>query len=219
MGRRNRTSNDSDEDDIEAGYLMRRVKIRKIEPQQAADNPKKLSDEERAKRRKEKKLRQKLKKKAAKATTETPTPTPTPTATATATPTATKPTPPQEKISPSKISSKPKPPKPPTLHTLPMGVKYYDLSRGTGPVVPHRSRITVSYIGRAVDEKGPVFDRSANFSFKLGKGEVIKGWDIGLQNITRGTTRVLIIPPKAGYGSKDLGSGRHKDMWFQINVK
>jgi len=100
-----------------------------------------------------------------------------------------------------------------------MGVKYYDLSRGTGPVVPHRSRITVSYIGRAVDEKGPVFDRSANFSFKLGKGEVIKGWDIGLQNITRGTTRVLIIPPKAGYGSKDLGSGRHKDMWFQINVK
>ena len=47
--------------------------------------------------------------------------------------------------------------------------------------------------------------RSSDFSFKVGKGDVIKGWDIGVRGMRRGGTRVLLVPPKAGYGNRDIG--------------
>ena len=53
---------------------------------------------------------------------------------------------------------------------------------------------------------GKVFDRSSKpFGFRLGRGEVIKGWDIGLQGMRVGSTRRLTVPPKAGYGARAAG--------------
>ena len=102
---------------------------------------------------------------------------------------------------------------------LPMGIKYYDKQVGSGPSLEDRSRIRVSYVGRANDESGKVFDRSNDFSFKIGKGEVIKGWDIGMRSMKKGGTRVLIVPPKAGYGNRDVGAGVGGKLWFQVHVK
>ena len=101
-----------------------------------------------------------------------------------------------------------------------MGVKYQDLIIGKGPAVQHRKKVRVSYTLRAKSHTtGKILDSSANFGFRLGKGEVIKGWDIGLQDMRVGGTRRLVVPPSAGYGfNKDVGAGRGADLYFQIEL-
>ena len=48
---------------------------------------------------------------------------------------------------------------------------------------------------------------------------MIKGWDIGLQDMRVGGTRRLVVPPSAGYGfNKDVGAGRGADLYFQIEL-
>ena len=60
-----------------------------------------------------------------------------------------------------------------------------------------------------LDNKGQKFDssrdRPGNFKFKLGAGQVIKGWDQGVQGMKVGGQRSLIIPPSLGYGSRGAG--------------
>ena len=101
-----------------------------------------------------------------------------------------------------------------------MGVKYQDLIIGKGPAVQHRKKVRVSYTLRAKSHTtGKILDSSANFGFRLGKGEVIKGWDIGLQDMRVGGTRRFVVPPSAGYGfNKDVGAGRGADLYFQIEL-
>ena len=99
-----------------------------------------------------------------------------------------------------------------------MGIKYKDLQVGKGEVLEDRKRIRVSYVGKRDDENGKVFDRSSDFSFKFGKGEVIKGWDLGLRGVRKGGTRLLKVPPKAGYGTRDLGWGGNAHLWFKVTV-
>ena len=101
-----------------------------------------------------------------------------------------------------------------------MGVKYQDLTIGKGPAVQHRKKVRVSYTLRAKSHTtGKILDSSANFGFRLGKGEVIKGWDIGLQDMRVGGIRRLFVPPSAGYGfNKDVGAGRGADLYFQIEL-
>jgi len=62
-------------------------------------------------------------------------------------------------------------------------------------------KVTVSYVG-TLFENGYEFDRSTNFSFVLGAGEVIKGWDLGVEGMKVGNTRKLIVPPHLGYGKR-----------------
>ena len=62
------------------------------------------------------------------------------------------------------------------------------------------SRVTVSYRGTLVS--GHQFDAAKSFSFVLGAGEVIKGWDRGIRGMRVGGTRKLACPPKLGYGAK-----------------
>jgi FKBP-type peptidyl-prolyl cis-trans isomerase FkpA len=61
-----------------------------------------------------------------------------------------------------------------------------------------------------LENKGQKFDssrdRTGNFKFKLGVGQVIKGWDQGVQGMKVGGQRTLIIPPSLGYGSRGAGS-------------
>jgi peptidylprolyl isomerase/FKBP-type peptidyl-prolyl cis-trans isomerase FkpA len=77
---------------------------------------------------------------------------------------------------------------------------------GTGPAAQPGDTVTVNYTGKLSD--GTVFDTSigkAPYSFVLGAGNVIPGWDEGLVGMKVGGKRVLIIPPSLGYGSQAYG--------------
>ena len=104
--------------------------------------------------------------------------------------------------------------------TLAKGVKYQDLVIGKGMPVQHRKKVRVSYTLRAKSHtSGKIIDSSRNFGFRIGKGEVIKGWDIGLEGMRVGGSRRLIVPPGAGYGhNKDVGAGKGGELYFQIEL-
>ncbi|PWN98639.1 FKBP-like protein [Tilletiopsis washingtonensis] len=84
---------------------------------------------------------------------------------------------------------------------LPSGVEIEDKKIGTGPIAKAGQRVGMRYIGRLVS--GKQFDANTSgkpFSFKLGRGEVIKGWDEGIKGMQVGGERRLTIPPASGYG-------------------
>jgi FKBP-type peptidyl-prolyl cis-trans isomerase len=119
------------------------------------------------------------------------------TTSATPTPTVTTPKP------PSPLSKKPVVvvPNGPASRTL--VVK--DLITGTGKAATSGSTVTVNYVG-VLYKGGKEFDsswsRNQPFSFKLGQGSVIQGWDKGLLGMKVGGRRELIIPPNLAYGQK-----------------
>lgn len=86
--------------------------------------------------------------------------------------------------------------------TFPDGLKYVDLSKGTGAVAHTNDIVVVQYSGWLTD--GTLFDssRSRNqpFSFTVGQGQVIPGWDEGLPGMSAGGQRKLIIPSALAYG-------------------
>ncbi len=91
--------------------------------------------------------------------------------------------------------------------TTPSGLKYVELQEGTGAAPEKGQKVTVHYTGTLED--GTKFDSSRDrnqpFDFKLGAGQVIKGWDEGLSTMKVGGRRQLIIPPELGYGSRGAG--------------
>ena len=80
---------------------------------------------------------------------------------------------------------------------------------GTGAVAAAGDSVTVNYVGALTD--GTVFDASANhgttgFTFTLGAGQVIKGWDEGIVGMKVGGKRTLIIPASLAYGDQAIGN-------------
>ena len=88
------------------------------------------------------------------------------------------------------------------------GLQYADLVVGTGREAHAGETATVHYTGTLVD--GTKFDSSKDrnkpFSFRLGAGHVIKGWDEGVEGMKIGGTRKLVIPSDLGYGTRGAGS-------------
>lgn len=83
------------------------------------------------------------------------------------------------------------------------GVTIDDRKLGTGRTVKNGDKVGMRYIGKL--QNGKVFDankKGAPFSFKIGKGEVIKGWDVGIVGMAVGGERRLTIPASMAYGSK-----------------
>ncbi|HEX6184501.1 MAG TPA: FKBP-type peptidyl-prolyl cis-trans isomerase [Pyrinomonadaceae bacterium] len=84
------------------------------------------------------------------------------------------------------------------------GLKYTDLVVGTGPSPQQGQTAVVHYTGTLTD--GTKFDSSRDkgqpYSFTLGRGEVIKGWDEGVATMKVGGRRKLIVPPALGYGPR-----------------
>ena len=89
-----------------------------------------------------------------------------------------------------------------------------DTTVGSGTEAKPGQRVKVHYTGwlydpTAANNRGTKFDSSKDrgqpFSFGLGGGEVIRGWDEGVQGMTVGGTRVLTIPPEMGYGARGAG--------------
>jgi|CXWL01.1.fsa_nt_gi FKBP-type peptidyl-prolyl cis-trans isomerase len=91
---------------------------------------------------------------------------------------------------------------------LPTELTGYDVVVGTGAAAETGKTVTVNYVGTLPD--GTVFDASAKhgqaFTFPLGGGQVIKGWDLGVVGMKEGGKRKLIIPPSYGYGDKAVGN-------------
>ena len=82
------------------------------------------------------------------------------------------------------------------------GMQYQDIVIGTGKAPTPGRRVSVKYVGKLTN--GKIFDQTKGnpFSFRLGVGEVIKGWDIGVSSMKEGGKRRLVIPPQFAYGSR-----------------
>ena len=101
------------------------------------------------------------------------------------------------------------------LKETPSGLKYQDLVVGNGPRPLLGQTVRLRYTGWTVD--GTKFDGNQEgakpaLELKLGKGEVIKGWEIGIgggrgfEAMRVGGKRKLVIPPELGYGSNPMGT-------------
>jgi FKBP-type peptidyl-prolyl cis-trans isomerase len=88
------------------------------------------------------------------------------------------------------------------------GLKTNDITAGTGDEAVQGATLTMHYTGWLYvnGHRGKKFDSSLDsgqpFTFKLGAGEVIEGWDRGIEGMRVGGKRELIIPPQLGYGAK-----------------
>ena len=98
--------------------------------------------------------------------------------------------------------------------TTESGLQYNDTTPGTGLLASAGQRVTVHYTGwlhapEAANGRGTKFDSSKDrgdpFKFHLGAGQVIGGWDEGVQGMQVGGTRTLLIPPELGYGARGAG--------------
>src|SRR3954452_21034579 len=99
-----------------------------------------------------------------------------------------------------------------------------DISVGEGAVAVPGSKVTVHYVGVSFST-GEEFDASWNrgqpFSFKLGKGQVIPGWDAGVQGMRVGGRRRLTIPSAMAYGPRGAGGGLiapHEPLVFVVDL-
>lgn len=91
-----------------------------------------------------------------------------------------------------------------------------DLRAGVGELARSGTQLIVHYTGwlyepKALGYRGKKFDSSRDrgqpFTFRLGEGRVIKGWEAGILGMQVGGLRRLVIPPEMAYGSRDIGNG------------
>jgi peptidylprolyl isomerase len=97
-----------------------------------------------------------------------------------------------------------------------------DLIEGTGPAAKAGDEVTVQYVGVGYDT-GEEFDASWGgqpFSFSLGAGEVIPGWDQGVEGMKVGGQRELLIPPNLAYGKAGFppAIGQNEPLVFVIDL-
>ena len=109
----------------------------------------------------------------------------------------------------------------PELTKTPTGLKYKDLQVGDGAEAKAGDNVSVHYTGRLTN--GQKFDSSLDrmkpFSFRLGKGEVIRGWDEGVAGMKVGGKRKLVIPSKLGYGKQGAGKDIPPDATLYFDVE
>lgn len=97
------------------------------------------------------------------------------------------------------------------MNTTPSGLQIEDTVPGTGAEAKAGHNVSVHYTGWLYKDgvKGAKFDSSKDrndpFEFGLGGGQVIRGWDEGVQGMKVGGTRVLVIPAALGYGARGAG--------------
>ncbi len=100
------------------------------------------------------------------------------------------------------------------MTTTASGLQYEDTTPGSGAEAVAGQNVSVHYTGWLLDAAAPngrgrkfdsSKDRGQPFQFSLGAGQVIRGWDEGVQGMKVGGTRVLTIPADLGYGARGAG--------------
>ncbi len=101
------------------------------------------------------------------------------------------------------------------------GLQYIDLKEGTGERARSGDTVEVHYTGWLKDGKkfDSSVDRGRPFSFRLGAGQVIKGWDEGVAGMRVGGKRKLIIPPDLAYGKRGAGGVIPPDAELTFEVE
>ncbi len=110
--------------------------------------------------------------------------------------------------------------------TTASGLQYRDDKVGTGALATPGKIVVVDYTGwlNAKGVKGKKFDssldRNQKFTFPLGAGQVIPGWDEGVAGMKVGGKRTLFIPAKLGYGSRGAGADipPNADLIFEVEL-
>ena len=90
----------------------------------------------------------------------------------------------------------------------PSDLEVTDITEGSGPEATSGSTVSVHYVGVAHstgEEFDASYNRGAPLDFRLGVGQVISGWDQGVQGMKVGGRRRLVIPPHLGYGDRGAG--------------
>ena len=109
------------------------------------------------------------------------------------------------------------------MQKLENGLLIEDIVVGDGNEAKDHNKVVVNYTGTL--ENGSVFDSSLKpgrdpFTFTLGVGSVIKGWDQGVKGMKVGGKRKLVIPPELGYG--DQGAGNvippNTTLYFEVEL-
>ncbi|XP_049537782.1 46 kDa FK506-binding nuclear protein [Anopheles darlingi] len=110
----------------------------------------------------------------------------------------------KESKDPKEAAKKPQNNENPAVRKLQDGLIVEDIKVGSGPEAKPGKKVAVYYVGR-LKQNNKVFDSTASgagFKFALGRGEVIKGWDLGVAGMKVGGKRRLTIPHKLAYGTK-----------------
>ena len=106
---------------------------------------------------------------------------------------------------------------------IPFELAIDDITVGDGAEAVAGTKVTVHYVGVAFST-GEEFDASWNrgqpFEFKLGKGQVIRGWDAGVQGMRVGGRRKLTIPSAMAYGARGAGGviAPHEPLVFVVDL-
>ncbi len=102
------------------------------------------------------------------------------------------------------------------------GLRYTDLTVGEGTEAAEGNTVSVHYTGTFEDggKFDSSLDRGTPFSFTLGRGEVIQGWDLGVQGMRVGGTRVMWIPSELAYGEAGhpAGIAPNTPLLFQVEL-
>jgi len=98
-------------------------------------------------------------------------------------------------------------------------VEMKDVKEGSGPAAAKGDTVVVKYEGKLQD--GTVFDSANSFEFTLGAGDVIKGWDIGVEGMKVGGKRALEVPSKLAYGKRGSAPDipPNADLSFTVTLK
>lgn len=113
--------------------------------------------------------------------------------------------------------------KPLQERTFPNGLVIQELGMGKpdGRKAALGKKVSVHYTGK-LKKNGKIFDSNVGrspFKFRLGIGQVIKGWDVGVNGMRVGDKRRLTIPPAMGYGSKGAGGSIPPNAWLVFDVE
>ncbi|XP_038877330.1 peptidyl-prolyl cis-trans isomerase FKBP43-like isoform X2 [Benincasa hispida] len=107
--------------------------------------------------------------------------------------------------------------------TLPSGLVIEELEAGkpNGKVATLKRKISVLYVGK-LKESGEIVDSTEDklpYKFRLGTGQVIEGWNAGLDGMRVGEKRRLTVPPSMGYGNEGDGGNIPPDSWLVYDVE
>lgn len=113
--------------------------------------------------------------------------------------------------------------KPSQVRTFPNGLVIEEIQMGkpAGKRADPGKKVSVRYIGK-LKKNEKIFDSNigkAPFKFRLGVGQVIAGWDVGVKGMRVGDKRRLTIPPSMGYGAKGAGSQIPPNSWLVFDVE